>query len=98
MANGNPKECTIEEYFEKRVLEAGGGSRRIAYRGKRGCADQIAVFKFNRIFLVELKRPKGGKISVHQEEDWHWLFEFGVKKEFLHTKANVDSWIAQVTR
>ncbi len=98
MANGNPKECTIEEYFEARVLEVGGGTRRIAYRGRRGCADQLAIFKFNRFFLVELKRPKGGKISIHQDEDAKWLLALGVRKEYLHTKQAVDTFIARMLR
>ena len=93
-----PREETIVDYFTRRVDEEGGGTRPIAYRGRRGCADQLAIFCVNRLFLVELKRPKGGKISVQQSEDEKWLLRFGVKKEYIYTKYEVDAWLRRVLK
>lgn len=92
------KECNVEDYYVSAVKAAGGGTRPIAYRGRRGAADHLTLFPFNRIFLVELKRPKGGKIRMQQWEDAKWLQTFGVQKEFIHTFAAVDAFIARVVR
>jgi hypothetical protein len=93
-----PTEETIDVYYEKQVVSAGGKTRRIIYRGRKGCADHLTGFPFNRLFLVELKRPKGGKISVQQDEDAKLWMTLGVCKEFLFTKAAVDEFILRVTR
>jgi hypothetical protein len=95
-ANGNPKESSVQEYLESEVIAAGGGFERIKYAGKRGCADDMVFFKFNRIFLVECKRPKGGKISIHQHADATKLLNFGINKVYIRTKYEVDAWIRQV--
>lgn len=92
------KESSIEDYYIESVEAVGGGTRRIAYRGRRGAADHLTAFKFNRLFLVELKRPKGGRIRVQQWEDAKWLQGFGVQKEFLHTREAIDAFIRRVTK
>lgn len=91
------REEDIDTYYEKAVEAAGGKTRRIIYRGRKGCADHLTGFPFNRLFLVELKRPKGGKISIQQEEDMRFWLALGVRKEFIFTKSEVDSFIKRVT-
>ena len=98
MANGNPKEETIVDYFVRKVEEYGGGARPLAYRGRKGCADFLAVFKFNRMFLCEMKRPRGGKIHHCQHEDATWLLTYGIRKEYLYTKLDVDNFIVRVLK
>ena len=92
------KEESIDVYYEESVNAAGGGTRKIAYRGRRGAADHLTAFPCNRLFLVELKRPVGGRIRHHQWEDSKWLAGFGVQKEFLHTRAAIDTFIQRVTK
>lgn len=94
----NVLEATVEDYLCEQVLAHGGGHRKIQYVGRRGCSDQLVVFPFNRIFMVETKRPKGGKISVHQEDDARWLLNFGVLKVYLFTTYEVDAWIRKVCK
>lgn len=91
-------ECTVEEYLCDQVEAHGGGHRKMQYIGRRGCSDQFIVFPWNRIFMVETKRPKGGKISIHQEDDAKWLLTFGVLKVYLFTKYEVDAWIRKVCK
>jgi hypothetical protein len=43
-----------------------------------------------------LKRPKGGRISVHQEDDEKSWAQVGVQKVYLHTIPAVNQWIARV--
>lgn len=94
----NYKEEKVVDYLVRRVEEEGGGARPIIYRGRKGCADYLITFKFNQLFLVECKRPKGGKISVHQAHDCQWLDGFGIHKVYLYTKEAVDNWLKLVLR
>jgi hypothetical protein len=90
-----PREHTVQEYLEAEVRRSptGGFVERIKYLGKRGCADDLVIWPWNRIFLVETKRPKGGRISIHQHEDAKRLLIVGVKKVYLYTRDEVDRWI-----
>jgi len=94
MVNG--KEADVVAHFRAEVVKAGGVERLIQYRGRRGCADHLAGFPYNRLFLVELKRPKGGRISAHQEQDERDWCAVGVQKAYLYTREDVDHWIARV--
>jgi hypothetical protein len=63
--------------------------------GCRGVPDRIAIFPFNRVYFVELKK-KGGDVRRHQ---WLWsvkVLEVGVNSEFIKSKAEVDAWIRRV--
>jgi len=89
-------EADIETYFDEQVKKHGGKSRPIIGRGWRGCSDRIAAFPYNRIYLVELKRPKDGTIRVHQQLDAEFWAPLGVQKEFLFSCAEVDAFIRRV--
>lgn len=93
----NVKEFVIEDYLCERVEALGGGHRKLQYIGRKGCADRLVVFPSNRLFLVELKKPKGGRIDHAQHEDTMWLHDFGIVKVYLFTKFEVDHWLAKVT-
>lgn len=89
-------EADIDAYFILQVTIAGGITERIQYRGKRGAADHLTGFPYNRLFLVELKRPKGGKIRIAQLQDAVNWFHIGVEKVYLRNHAEVDRWIKKV--
>lgn len=89
-------ENDIDAFFIECVSAHGGVTERIQYRGKRGCADHLTGFPFNRLFLVELKRPKGGKIAVLQHKDAEKWFLMGVQKVYLKSYAEVRTWVKRV--
>jgi len=89
-------EADIDEFFVDTVHNAGGVTERIQYRGKRGAADHLTGFPYNRLFLVELKRPKGGKISKLQVLDADRWFDIGVEKVYLRNYAEVVQWVSKV--
>jgi hypothetical protein len=91
-------EAVVEKHFCEAVWAAGGCERKVQYLNRRGCADRLVGFPFNRLYLVELKRPKGGRISPHQEDDERYWAQVGVQKVYLYTVTAVNQWIARVTR
>ena len=89
-------EAQVEKHFCEAVSAAGGVERKIVYLQRRGCSDRLVGFPFNRLFLVELKRPRGGRISPHQQEDERYWAQVGVQKVYLHTIAAVNQWVSRV--
>ena len=61
------RESAVERELVRRVEALGGICDKIEFVGKRGCFDRIVVLPRGKIILVELKRPKGGVVSPHQE-------------------------------
>lgn len=89
-------EVDIDKYFIECVSAAGGITKRIQYRGERGCADHLTGFPYNRLFLVELKRPKGGRIRKLQHEDAKTWALMGVEKVYLSNFIEVYRWVKKV--
>jgi hypothetical protein len=89
-------EADVEKYWCELVFQNGGIQHKLKYLDQDGAADRIAFFPHNRIFLVELKRPKGGRIRQQQMWDAQNLLQVGVLKEFLYTKHMCDMWIKRV--
>lgn len=89
-------EADIDSHFIEAVSAAGGITKRVQYRGERGCADHLTGFPWNRLFLVELKRPTGGRIRVAQSNDAECWFLIGVEKVYLRNVAEINRWIAKV--
>lgn len=89
-------EADIDSYFIEAVSSNGGVTKRIQYRGERGAADHLCGFPWNRLFLVELKRPKGGRASVMQQQDFECWFLIGVEKIYLRNFAEINRWIKKV--
>jgi hypothetical protein len=89
-------EADIDKHFAEAVSAAGGVGKRIAYRGERGASDWLVGFPFNRLFLVELKRPKGGRIRRAQLNDAQLWMHVGVEKVWLRTIEEVNRWIKKV--
>ena len=92
----NYKEVDIDDYYIEAVSAAGGITKRIAYRGERGCSDHLTGFSSNRLFLVELKRPEGGRIAVLQHRDSQLWSHVGVEKVYLKNFVEVNTWIKRV--
>lgn len=96
-------EADIEKHFMDAVSAGGGITERIQYRGKRGCADHLTAFPFNRLYLVELKRPNdrggamGGRVSKLQEIDEKRWAQVGVQKVYLWTFEMVNRWVKRVS-
>lgn len=60
------KEKLVEAELIARVQAAGGLCIKVQAVGRRGFFDRIVVLPGGRVYFVELKRPRGGKLSEHQ--------------------------------
>jgi hypothetical protein len=89
------KEAFIETHFCKVVKIYGGGTRKIQYVNRRGASDRLTALK-GALYIVELKRPKGGVVSVHQSEDAKFWAAVYVTKVYLWTIPMVDRWVQSV--
>jgi hypothetical protein len=87
------KEASIEDYLKSRTEELGGVCIKLSPVGLRGVPDRLIVLPGPRVLFVELKRPRGGVISVLQ----HWwrdrLVRLGCEHHFAKTRAEIDALI-----
>jgi len=60
------KESLVEAELIARVQAMGGVCIKVQAVGRRGFFDRIVVLPKGRVYFVELKRPKGGRLSPHQ--------------------------------
>lgn len=85
-------ESTIEKYFVKCVERVGGETFKLQAIGKRGWPDRAAFLPEFGLAFVELKRPKGGKLSEHQKQIIGRLKTFGANVFVLNTKSLIDDF------
>lgn len=62
------KEFLVEQALLKAVREAGGRCDKVQFTGKRGFPDRLVALPGGVVMFVEVKRPRGGRISPNQYE------------------------------
>jgi hypothetical protein len=72
-----PLEQEIEEKLRKAVENHGGRCLKWVCPGWAGVPDRIVLLPGARIYFVETKRPKGGKVSALQRKWREWLTALG---------------------
>lgn len=84
-----PREAKIEAYLKERVDDMDGVCVKLNPAGYKGIPDRLVVLK-GRVMFVELKRPRGGRVSAIQRH-WHDLLRgLGAEVHVCPTKASVD--------
>lgn len=91
------REREVEQYFIRRVREAGGLQRKFVSPGHRGVPDRIVVFDGGRVSFVELKRPKANA-EDHQRREHKRLRDLGCIVHILDTREAVDEFIRWRTK
>jgi hypothetical protein len=61
------REAEVERQFVLAVEAIGGRADKVVFLGRRGCVDRLVALP-GRLLLVELKRPRGGRISRQQAQ------------------------------
>ena len=61
------RESAIEKYLISTVVSLGGACYKLAVPGKRGYPDQLCKLPRGSAFVVEVKRPKGGRLAELQK-------------------------------
>jgi hypothetical protein len=86
------RESDVENHFVWAVERLGGKTYKFTSPGRKGVADRIACLPDGSTWFVELKRPKGGRLSELQK-----LFAFDMARlnqryACLWTKGQIDEW------
>lgn len=90
------REAPVEDHLRDRLKEIGGIAIKLNPLGYVGIPDRLVLGPNRLLAFIELKRPRGGRVSKKQAR-WHqrlreWGFEVGV----LNTKEAIDEWIERV--
>lgn len=90
----NVKESTIEAELRRRVLERGGLCEKIMVVGQRGFPDRLVVLPGARMFFIEVKRPRRGRLSPHQRAYAARLEALGVAVVLVKNSEDIDRLLA----
>ena len=91
-----PLESVVERALIGAVARAGGLCEKVTVVGRRGFVDRLVVLPAHyphgpRILFVEVKRPRGGRVSPHQKQ-WHaQLKALGVAVAIVRTTGDVEA-------
>lgn len=92
--SGGYRESVVENLLVQLCNERKWFIRKIVYPGRRGCPDRLVILPDGRVFFVELKRPRGGKLSKHQVDEH---VEFALQcapVAVLWSIEDVRAWVA----
>lgn len=64
------KEKSVEQYLRAEVEARGGVCIKLDPANNKGFPDRLVLLPYSVALLIEVKRPKGGVVSGHQEV-WH---------------------------
>jgi hypothetical protein len=76
----------------------GGKTYKFASPNHRGVADRIACMPDGSTWFVELKRPKGGRVSPLQQIFAGEMLMLNQKYALLSTKEEIDAWVKRLPR
>ena len=84
----------------KKVKALKGVTRKIKFIGTRGCPDRLVCMNpggiGSRHVLIEVKRPKGSKLSESQGRQINELIEMGFDVYVAQTKPAVDQILSDL--
>ena len=89
----NEKEREIEKYFVWSVESIGGKTYKFKSTTQRGVSDRIACLPNGHTWFVELKRPRGGRLSPMQEIFAEDVVALKQRYVFLWSKEEINEWI-----
>ena len=85
------KEKVVEAELTRRVEALGGYCVKVRALGTRGFFDRLVVLPGGRVFFVELKRPRGYKITEHQRQYHRNFTALGAVVAVVKTSADIDA-------
>jgi hypothetical protein len=90
--NKSESESEIEKYFIWAVASLGGKSFKFKSINHRGVADRVACLPDGSTWFVEIKRPKGGRLSPFQVIFAEEMAKLNQKYLVLNSKKEIDLW------
>ena len=92
----NELEKDIEARLRTRVEALGGRCLKWTCPGWRGVPDRIVLFPGGRVYFVETKRPKGGKLSPLQIKWREWLTALGFHVWTVWSTADLADFLEYI--
>jgi hypothetical protein len=89
------REKTVEAELRRRVLERGGMCEKVVSLGRRGFPDRLCIGP-RGIMFVEVKRPRGGRLSPNQIKCHAALAALGVAVAIVRDSADIDRLIRRL--
>lgn len=90
-------EKQVEQYLVDKITNLGGIPWKFTSPGTPGVPDRIVIMN-GLICFIELKRPKGGRISDIQAWRINQLDKQGMKAYVLKNKEQVDYLVEQMMK
>jgi len=85
------KEATVEAELFARVTARGGICVKVGAVGRRGFFDRLVIMPGGRVIFAEIKKPRGGRVSVHQKW-YHAIFKsLEVEVAIVKNSADIDA-------
>lgn len=91
--NSEMREKAIEERLRQEVAKIGGKAYKLVSTGNAGMPDRLVCLPGGKAVFVELKRPKGGKVSLLQKYRMSELRIRGFEVRVINTEEQIDEFI-----
>jgi hypothetical protein len=84
------RESAIERELCERVAALGGRAEKVTVIGRRGFFDRLVLLPGGRVIFVELKRPRGGRMALHQTLYASAYMALGAEVALVSKSADID--------
>ena len=91
-------EKEVESYFVKRAKEEGYLAVKFVPDQKKGMPDRLLLLPRGHVVWVELKRPKGGRLSAIQKYQHQKLRSYGHVVYVVATRKEVDELFDEIEK
>ena len=91
-------EKDIELFLKNRVEHLGGRCIKFPAVFEEGIPDRLVILPEGKIAFVELKRPKGGRLSEMQKYQIKKLRDLGCHVYIVHNYAEVDKLLEELQK
>lgn len=91
-----PLEKEIEQKLRKKVKALGGKCEKLVNVGFAGFPDRTILLPGERIYFVETKRPKDGKVAALQKKWRQWLTALGFDCRTIWTFEELEEFLRYI--
>lgn len=89
----NPLESKVEDDLKKKIKEAGGLCLKLPAILYTGIPDRLVLLPGGRVFFVELKRAKRGRVAAMQDRFREILCSLGFTCVILKGRPDLDNFV-----